>query len=73
MGVVCGHPCFDDPAGVGIAQEEMFVEALIAETADEALDERVLLRFAGLDVMPFDVPVALPREDGMAGQLRAVN
>ena len=72
VGIVGDPPCFDEPAGMGIVQEEMLVEAFIAEPADEALDKRVLLWFAGLDVVPLDVPVALPLEDGMTGQFRAV-
>ncbi len=70
--IVGDPPCFDDPSSVSVACEEMLVEALIPEATDEALDESVLLRLARLDVMPFDIPVAPPLEDGMAGQFRAV-
>ena len=47
----------------------VFVEALVAEPADEALDEPVLLRLAWGDVVPFDASLLLPFQDGVGGQL----
>jgi hypothetical protein len=42
-------------AGLLEAAEEVLVQALIAQAADEALGEAVLLRLARRDVVPFDV------------------
>ena len=53
-GLVVGPPFFDDPSGLWQAGEEVLVEALVAQPAIEALDEAVLGRLAGRDVMPFD-------------------
>ena len=70
--VVGNPPCFDDPTGMGIAGEEMLVEAFVPEPPYEALYECILLRFAGQDVMPSNFGIALPPEDGVRGQLRAI-
>lgn len=50
----------------------MSVQALVAEAAIEAFDDAVLHRLAGGDVMPFDLGLLTPFEDGHAGHLRAV-
>lgn len=51
----------DQPApGIGQAFEYLFVEALVAQAAVEALDESVLLRFAWIDVVPFDTVLVGP-------------
>jgi len=63
--VVVAPPFFDDPSGLGQVGEEVLVEALVAQLAIEALDEAVLGRFAGRDVVPFHAPFFLP------GQYRA--
>ena len=48
-------PAFrDDPPGFGQAGEEMFVEALVAQAAVEALDNAVLDGLAWCDVVPAD-------------------
>ena len=72
LGVVVDPPCFDDVAGFGQAREQMLVEALIAQPADEALDEAILHGLARRDVVPFDPALLLPCEDGVRGQLGAV-
>lgn len=48
------------------------VEAFIAEATVEGLDVAVLLRLAGIDVMPLNLVVVRPFEDGLAGELGAV-
>jgi hypothetical protein len=52
--------------------EHGLVEALVAQAADEALRERVLLRLAGGDVVPADAALLRPAQDRRAGQLGAV-
>lgn len=47
-------------------------QALVAQPAVEALNERVLLRFAGLDVVPVDARSFAPGQDRHAGELRAI-
>jgi hypothetical protein len=54
------------------AGEQVLVEAFVPQATVEALDEAVLHRFAGSDVVPFDLPVLLPRQDRIRGQLRAI-
>jgi hypothetical protein len=43
----------------------VLVEALVTETAIEALDEAVLHGLAGGDVVPLDEAIFLPCEDGV--------
>ena len=52
--------------------EQRLVQQLVAQPPVETLDERVLLRFAGLDVVPVDAAGLAPFEDRHAGQLGAV-
>ena len=61
--VVVDPPSLDDPADRWQASEEVLVEALVAEAAVQALDEAVLLRLAGSDVVPFDPTILLPVQD----------
>ena len=59
-------------AGINQAVEDLFVEAFVAQTAVERLDVAVLLRFARVDVVPLDLVVVRPFEDGLAGKLGPV-
>ena len=54
------------------AGEQVLVEAFVSQTTVEALDEAVLHRFAGRDVVLFDLSVLLPREDRIRRQFCAV-
>jgi hypothetical protein len=54
------------------AGEQVLVQAFIPQSAIEGLDEAVLHGFAGRDVVPFDFPVLLPRQDRVRGQFCAV-
>jgi hypothetical protein len=54
--VIIGPPVFDDPASLGQASKQRLVEQLISEPAVRTLDEAVLLRLAGLNVMPSTPP-----------------
>src|SRR5260370_231186 len=40
--------------GMGKGREQRLVEAFVPQPAVEALDERILLRFSGRDVVPLD-------------------
>ena len=50
----------------------MLVEALVPQTAVEALHDPVLLRLARRDVVPFDPAFLLPAQDGVARQFGAI-
>lgn len=59
-------------AGISQAVEDFLVEAFVAQTAVERLDVSVLLRFAGVDIVPFDAVLVGPLQDGLAGELGSV-
>lgn len=50
----------------------MFVETLVTEAPVEALDECVLVRFARLDEVQFDVALVRPDVHRLAGEFRSV-
>src|SRR6202795_432761 len=52
--------------------EQRLVQQLVAQAAVEALDEAVLLRLAGRDVVPADAGRIRPAQDRIRGQLGAV-
>ena len=59
--VVVLTPVLDEPPRLAEAGEDLLVQELVAQPADEALGERVLLGLARRDVMPGDAgPVAPP-------------
>ena len=47
-GIIVEPPFGQDRSGVGERAEQRLVQQLVTQTAVEALDKRVLLRFAGL-------------------------
>ncbi len=57
---------------VSQAGEDLLVQEFIPQAAVEALDEGVLGRLAGLDIVPRDAAIALPAEHRPTGQLGAV-
>ena len=69
--IVIVAPGFDIRARLVQADEHVLVQAFIAQAAVEALDECILDRLAGLDVVP-GKPVDRPAQDRNAGQLSAV-
>ena len=71
-GVVVDPPGFDDPACLRERAEDVFVEAFVAQAAIEGLDEGILYRLAGRDVVPLDAGLFDPPQHGVAGQLGAV-
>src|ERR1044072_3580530 len=72
FGVVVDPPCFDDLTCLVEIGEQVLVEALVSEPTVEALDKAILHRFAWRDVVPFDIAILLPRQDGVRGELGAV-
>src|SRR3954449_761344 len=71
-GVVVDAPGFDDLTRGRQAGEQMLIEALIAQSPDEALGKAVLHRLAWGDVMPQHAMLLLPAQDGVRGQLSAI-
>ncbi len=72
LGVVVGDPAADELAGLVEIKKDCLVEELVAHPAVEAFDEAVLHRFAGRDVVPFDLMIDCPAEDRVRGELGAV-
>jgi hypothetical protein len=66
--VVVALPRRQDGAGVRERGEQRLVEALVAQAADEALGKRVLLRLARRDVVPFNLALLAPSQNGAAGE-----
>ena len=52
--IVVVAPGLDGFARLGEREEDVLVEAFVAQAAVEALDEGVLHGFAGLDVVPVE-------------------
>jgi len=71
-GVIVAAPFFESGAGLGERGEQRLVQELVPEPAVEALDEGVLDRLAGIDVVPINACVRCPGQDRVAGQLGAV-
>src|SRR6185437_11842383 len=68
-GVVVLTPGFEHGAGLRQRVEQCLVEQLVPEAAVEALDEGVLDRLAGVDVVPSDAPLVGPAQHGIRSQL----
>src|ERR1700730_19346600 len=65
-------PRFQLGAGVRQGAEQGLVQQFVAQLAVEALAEAVLLGLAGGDVMPADLALVGPFQDGVGRQFRAV-
>jgi hypothetical protein len=70
--VVVASPIFQRQTGVHQRREQGLVQKLVTQTAVEAFDEGVLHWLAWCDVVPADVGLVGPAQNGIAGQLRAV-
>jgi hypothetical protein len=57
---------------MGKRREQRLVEAFVPQPAVEALDERMLLRLSGRDVVPRDAMLLSPAQHGQAGELGTV-
>ena len=67
--VVVVTPESELATGIGQAVKDLFVEAFVAQAAVEALDKAILLRLAGINVVPLDTIFGCPFQDGLAGKL----
>ena len=65
-------PCFQLGAGVRYGAEQGLVQQFVAQLAIEDLAEAVLLGLSGSDVMPVDLVLVGPFQDGVGRQFRAV-
>jgi len=65
-------PGFQLGAGVRQGAEQGLVQQFVAQLAIEALAEAVLLGLSGSDVMPADLVLVGPFQDGVGRQFRAV-
>lgn len=72
-GVVIGNPRRDGAAGMADAEAKALVERFVAHSPVEALDLTVLHWLPRRDVVPVDVVVLRPGEDGVEGELGAVS
>ena len=52
--------------------EDLFIEAFIPQAAVEAFDQAILLRFAGVDLVPGNAGITRPFEDRGAGKFGAI-
>ena len=58
-------PSGDQIAGMAQAVEQMLIEAFVAHASIETLDEAILHWLAGGNVVPIDLTVFLPFQDGV--------
>ena len=72
LAVVVVGPVRDPGAGVIEAEEQGFVEKLVAHPAVEAFTKAVLHRFSRSDEVPGNPVVLRPGQHGVAGELGAV-
>lgn len=63
--IVVFPPVSQNLAGVRHGREQCFVEAFIPQSAVEAFNKPVVLRFPRGDIMPFDLHLIGPFQDGM--------
>ena len=69
-GVVVNPPGLDDIAGFAGPVEQVLVETFVPKPSVERLDERILRRLAGGDIVPFDSCVLRPFQDRVTGRFR---
>jgi hypothetical protein len=67
--VVVADPGADLRARVIEAEEQRFVQKLIAHASVETFAEAILHRLARRDVMPLDLVFGRPGQDGVRGEL----
>ena len=70
--VVVAPPVFQRQTGLHQRREQGLVQELVAQAAVEAFDEGVLHGLARCNVVPPDLGLVGPAQNGVAGQLRAV-
>ena len=69
--IVVVAPCFDDLACLGETEEHVLIKAFISQPTVEALDEGVLYRLAGLNVVPCESSGG-PAQHRTTGQLGSI-
>lgn len=70
--IIVLSPFIDDGSGLLDAHEPMLVQAIVPESAIEALAECVLHRLAGLDEVELHPCSLCPQEHGLAGEFGAI-
>ena len=70
--IVFPPPLLDLPCCIGQADEPVVIETLVSEAPIEALDERILVRFARINEMQGHSVLVGPLIHGQAGELRPV-
>ncbi len=70
--VVVVPPCAQHRPSMAEAAEQGLVQALVSQPPVEALDEGVLGRLAGRDIVPLDPALLRPAQDGRGGQFRPI-
>ncbi len=70
--IVVDAPFLDDLPGMPVAAEQMFVEALVTQSAVERFHEAILHGLSGRDLVPLDTTIRLPSKDGVRCQFRPV-
>ena len=71
-GVVVFHPCRNDCSCVIETEEQCLVQRFIAHLAIEALDITILHGLSWRDVMPVDLVILAPGEDGIGGEFSSI-
>lgn len=70
--IVVAAPASENGTSLAKRREQRLVQAFVSETAVEALDKRVLLRFARLSVVPLNAHRLAPSQDRHTVQLGAI-
>ena len=68
--VVIFLPVFQFLFGFRLWPEKCFIQTFITQLANEALDESILRRFSGLDIVPVNIIILHPFENCHAGAVR---
>src|SRR5690606_4027738 len=72
LAVVIADPFANRAAGMAEAEEQRLIEQLIPHPAVEALDECILHRLSRRNIVPVDLVLRRPGEDGVRRELRPV-
>ena len=63
--VIVPAPIVKGLASVIVAGEQVLIQTFVAQTSVEAFDKSILHGFAGLNVVPFNLGVLAPFENGV--------
>ena len=70
--IIVGAPSRDQFSGMAQVGEQVLVQALVPQAAVEAFHEAVLHRLSRSNVVPLDLAILLPFQNGVRGQLRPI-